>query len=458
LNGKTTLTTANERTHVVAHPSFALRKTHLNRRLRLLFLAHRFPPLNTSGCVRADYIAKHLTRLGWDVTVVTPHPSLWKQVNDAKLTDASLDREGIRRIYTGHQFRFLEPELLKGNNDGIRWFGGAICRALARRAGIDKAIGWIREAESACSTLSAEDFDVVFATGKPFAAFHLAKRVSDRLNRPYVLDYRDPWTQNPHAHSSPRASTIREEARLLEGAAAVTIVSQSWAEAMDRCYRLGPKLHVVSNGYDTEELSQVKPHNFGHFAIVYTGTFYAPKRVVTPVLAALKKLNETSSRDNHREWYFHYYGPQENHVVEEAKRFDVMDRVVAHGVVPRKQALAAVRGAGLAVVITSVWDSLEMEDKGIVTAKIFEALGLKTPILLISPAGSDVENIINTVGSGRSFAGSNVDGIAGFFQEIISGAYPRSGDSESYSWTTIGQKLDSVLRDAITKTTCNVKR
>ena len=41
-----------------------------------------------------------------------------------------------------------------------------------------------------------------------------------------------------------------------------------------------------------------------------------------------------------------------------------------------------VRGAGLAVVITSVNEPASLEDKGIVPAKIFEAIGLGTPTLL----------------------------------------------------------------------------
>jgi glycosyltransferase involved in cell wall biosynthesis len=318
---------------------------------------------------------------------------------------------------------------------------------IARYLGIDNGFGWVREAERACSKLTAGDFDVVFATGKPFAAFNLAKRLADKLQRPYVLDYRDPWTQNPHAHSAPSAIAVRREAKLLQRAAAVTIVSQSWAEAMDRRYRLRPKLHVVTNGYDPEELSRIKPHHFSHFAIVYTGTFYPPKRVITPVVAALKKLKERSYGT--KQWYFHYYGPQEKHVVEEAKRFDVNDHLVVHGMVARKEALAAVRGADIAVVITTVMPSLEAEDRGIVTGKIFEALGLKTPILLVSPPGSDAEAVVEETGSGQCFSGQDIDGIAAFFQERIKNAPQAVNDSERYAWSYIAKELDGVLRQVI---------
>ena len=41
-------------------------------RPKVLFLAYFFPPLNLIGCVRTRNIATYLTRVGWDVTVVTP--------------------------------------------------------------------------------------------------------------------------------------------------------------------------------------------------------------------------------------------------------------------------------------------------------------------------------------------------------------------------------------------------
>jgi glycosyltransferase involved in cell wall biosynthesis len=153
--------------------------------------------------------------------------------------------------------------------------------------------------------LTAKEVDVILATGSPFASFRLAKRLSDRLGCPYVLDYRDPWSGNPHVVKAGRKSTIKEEARLLKDAAAVTIVSRSWALALDRRFNLGKKLHVVANGFDPEELADVEPYDFGHFAIVYAGGFYPPKRVISPVMAALRLVKETLVST---EWYFHYYG------------------------------------------------------------------------------------------------------------------------------------------------------
>jgi glycosyltransferase involved in cell wall biosynthesis len=429
----------------------------LNGRPKLLFLAWPFAPLSISACVRTWNIAKYLARLGWEVTVVTPHPSVWRHVDSPEATDLQLRREGIRRILTRDRWRCLAPEFRKCWNQGLGWLIGGICRTIARRLDVDSGVGWIRAAEQACATLTRDDVDVLLATGKPFAAFKLAKRLSERLHRPYVLDYRDPWTGNPHRARPAGPATVREEARLLADCAGVTIVSPSWREAMERRFGLGPKLHVITNGYDPEALADVKPYDFGHCAIVYTGNFYPPKRVISPVLAALKHLKDTTQGKG-GQWYFHYYGGQGHRVREEAERFGVTEQVVLHGNVPRAEALAAVKGAGVTVVITSVAEGATMADRGIMTGKVFEALGLGTPILLVAPPGSDVETIAETTGLARRFTGNDVAGIAAFLAETVSGRAIEPKNLDVYAWTNIARRLDAILREAAVSALCDQSR
>jgi len=397
-------------------------------------------------------IAKYLARLGWEVTVVTPDPSVWRKVENCEKVSMELDREGIRRVLTGHQWRCLDSVHLNCWDQNLGWFVGGICRTIARRLGIEKDVGWIKPAERACSILGPKDVDVILASGPPFGHFRLAKQLSDRLGRPYVLDYRDPWTGDPHAIcTSPRA-TVRKEARLLEDCAAITIVSPSWGAALDQCYGVGSKLHVVPNGYDSGEMAEIKPYDFGHCAIVYAGYFYPPKRIITPLFAALKRLRE-SLGENSNGWHFHYYGTEETHVREEADRFGLIDRVVLHGGVPRREVLSAVKGARLAVVITSVNEQESLEDKGIVTGKIFEAIGLGTPVLMIAPSGSDAIAITETTGLVKSFSGTDIQGMASFLKDVACGQAPKPKNIEACSWTSLSKKFDAVLRKAISVAT-----
>jgi glycosyltransferase involved in cell wall biosynthesis len=416
---------------------------------KLLFLACYFSPATTIACVRTWNLAKYLARLGWEVTIVTPEPALWKHVDNIEKTETLLKQEGIQRILTGSQWRCLMPHL-KSWDKGLGRFSGGVCRIIARHLNIDSGIGWIKEAERACSTLTAQDVDLILATGSPFAAFRLAKRLSDRLGCPYVLDYRDLWTGHLHPNTArpDRLSTIREEARLLADCAAVTIVSPSWALSLERKFGLGSKLHVITNGYDPEDLANVKPYDFGHFAIVYTGTFYPPKRVISPLMAVLQHFQGTMNSAGHN-WYLHYYGVFGDYIREEATKNGVMDRVFLHGRVPRTEALSAVRGANVAVVITSVAEEGTLADNGMVTGKVFEALGLGTPVLLVAPHGSDARAVVEATGLQGSFTGSDIGGMASFLMDMMDGRIVKPKVPEAYAWTTIGKKLDRVLRVAM---------
>jgi hypothetical protein len=96
------------------------------------------------------------------------------------------------------------PDLFKCWNEGLGWLIGGVCRKVARQLAIDDGIGWVKPAEQACSGLRKEDVDIILVSGPLFAAFGLARRVSDRLWRPYVLDYRDPKTESKRkTHPNP---------------------------------------------------------------------------------------------------------------------------------------------------------------------------------------------------------------------------------------------------------------
>jgi glycosyltransferase involved in cell wall biosynthesis len=425
----------------------ALKKSE--RRPRLLFLAHSFPPASKSGSVRTWNIAKYLPRLGWDVTVVTPHPSLLREIDHPEEVEVILQREGIQRILTNHGWRCLVPDRLAGWDRGLSRYIGGICRRTARLLDIDLGVGWIKSVERACATIPPNGVDVILASGRPVIAFRIAQRLAKKFGCPYVLDYRDPWTcSNPHAIHSISPATVREEARLVDGCGAVTIVSPSWGAAMDCRFGVGPKLHVVTNGYDPEEFAEVQPYEFGHPAIVYAGMFYPPKRVISPIMAALQRL-KTMPNESENEWFFHYYGDQGDHVRDEAKRYSVEQFVIVHGQVPRAEVLSAVRGARISLVITSISEEDGLAERGIVPGKLFENLGLGTPILLIAPPHSDVGVILASTGGGRRFSGRDIDGIASFLWESIHGQAPQSKDRKAYTWANIASKLDLILRKAM---------
>jgi hypothetical protein len=68
------------------------------------------------------------------------------------------------------------------------------------------------------------------------------------------------------------------------------------------------------------------------------------------------------------------------------------------------------------------------------------------PTLLIAPAGSDIDAIAEATGLVRRFAGNEINRISAFLSEAMHGTITTSRKSERYSWTTIADTLDTVLR------------
>jgi glycosyltransferase involved in cell wall biosynthesis len=409
-------------------------KKQKGRRPKLLFLAYYFPPVNSSGSVRTWNIAKYLARSGWDVTVVTPDPSLWRKTDNPNRVDMDFDREGIRRLTTRHRWRLLSPYDLKCLNGYTGWLIGGVCRTIARHLTIEFVVGWGQEVERACRALSQDDVDIILASGPPFLSFTLANSLAKRFGRPYVLDYRDPWTTDHGKGLKNRITALEKE--VVEASSAVTVISPS---LLNRRLKLGSKLNVITNGFDPEELAKVQPHNFGHFAIVYAGNFYFPVRVVTPLMQALKCLKEKQDKEC-AEWKFHYYGSHGDHVHQEAKRLSVREKVTLHGSVTREEALSAVRGAGLAVVITA----LQAEVPG----KLYEALGMRVPTLVVGPSGGDVDLVTKTAGLAHRIAPDDIEGMAEFIREVMSGKAPLANSPETYAWPNLIESLNVLLRKA----------
>jgi glycosyltransferase involved in cell wall biosynthesis len=306
------------------------------------------------------------------------------------------------------------------------------------------AIGWLKPVERASSKLNPPDVDLILASGPPFVSFSLAQRLSDRLGRPYVLDYRDLWSRNFYR---PLPAVTEHETSVLASCAKIITVSPSWGRVMDEEFGVRHKLQVITNGYDPEDLMGVKPEVFGHFAIVYAGSFRPPKRVVGPIMAALHRLTAT---DGH-EILFHYYGKSTEHVKSEAREHGVSDRVILHGHVAREQALSALKGCNLAVVITSTFAEGRSEENGMIPAKIYESLGLRSRVLLIAPRNSDARIVLDETGLGRSFTADEIGGIASYICELIVKNRNVQASPELYSWPYMAKNLNGTLRSILSE-------
>ncbi len=402
---------------------------------RLLFLSWFFPPQATIGAVRTGNMAKELLAQGWEITVLTLNPEhLIKKSPVAPLRHEHLKYNFIETPNDPSQQNFLEINAFLQKHGGFT----ALMRKALYSFGLHES-GIFLAILKAAATYQKGDFDLILASGSPFCQFWAAQILSQKIACPYVLDYRDPWSQN--ILLPPAVRLFRPLEKALRRKSALTLCVSPGEKAL--LSALGGRTEVLSNGYEKiPEFKDLSSHKSAD--IVYTGRLYLPDRDVLPLLMALKKVKEAQKAAP----TFAYYGPDSRYVAEKAAKLAISDLVFCSPPVPRIEAIKAQKAAAMVLVVTGISPAGSPYTDAIVTGKIFEPIALKKPILLIAPKSNDAVKILKEIGGGVHFDGSQIDEMAAF---LTAGNFSAHYNKKrlNYSWPHLGRRLNSLLTGAL---------
>jgi glycosyltransferase involved in cell wall biosynthesis len=228
---------------------------------RVLYLSFFFPPSRASGVYRARATANHLAADGWDVTVfAAPMRFLHEAIGsvDEKLAETVDPRVRVECPWLSH---FVWATDIRRYSGFRRQFPGLATHLYqaTQRIFPEHYSSWaLASVAKALRMHARKRFDVVVATGNPFAAFAAAWLINRLTGVPYVLDYRDAWTLNlfqdepayPDDHS-----VWAWERRILDRASAVAFVNNALREwHAERYPQDDGKMLIVPNGWDPDVL------------------------------------------------------------------------------------------------------------------------------------------------------------------------------------------------------------
>lgn len=375
--------------------------------MRLLIVAHDFPPLDSLGARRPYSWARYWTDAGHDVHVLTTRKYSFNKL--APVPYWNLD--GI----TVHEADYLPgraPATVAAAGPatpaprGLR----AACINFLRVStrGLRSGLGFFADPtflahralfDTGVAVLNQKPFDAIISCWGPDASVKAAHALSSKTGVRWVADYRDVWDQKFADQWFAITSWLvgLMHTRMLRQASAVSAVSEGQAAYLRQ--RVRCPVWVVYNGYFEELGRDVAPleRPEGEFLIVHTGIFFRSKRNPDVFFAGLAlTMRDLDARQlRPRVWLL---GPDEPWVREQVAAYGLQDVVEFRGQRPYQEALAAQRGADLLLFV----DWMDPEGEGMLTGKLFEYLSTGRPILCVaSRASTEASRLIADCATGK---------------------------------------------------------
>jgi glycosyltransferase involved in cell wall biosynthesis len=357
---------------------------------RVLIIAYYFPPMGLSGVQRTLKFAKYLPLYGWHPTVLTVDPGGYLARDESLLLELEGKPVRVERTNAAGPARILQKkEVVELPPEWLRKTLSRISDALFIP---DNKIGWKRKALARALELHSEHpFDLVFATAPPFTDLLVGRALKNRIARPLVFDYRDPWVDYPFKfYPTPvhKWLNVVLERKALRASSHVVTTNRRVKEQLLRRYRFLTyhDVEIISQGYDPEDLTAAReilrtggraPRDRSKMRITYAGVFWED-RVPDHFLRALHELlQERPSLHGRIEAVFVGKFRAENKKL--VTRLGLQDSVTVLEYLPHQECIAELMQSDVLWMI--VGDTFGSP------GKVYEYIGIGKPILGCVPEG-----------------------------------------------------------------------
>jgi glycosyltransferase involved in cell wall biosynthesis len=302
----------------------------------------------------------------------------------------------------------------------------------------DHLIMWYPSAtRSGYRTLRNRSIDAIYSTSPQFTNHLVGGCLARRFKLPWVADFRDRWTTGPlYSHGGwRRRLDERIERSVLRQANRIAIVSEADRGPMSAIVSgAAEKIRVIPNGFDNEDLAGLTaaPQR-DRFVLTYCGEFYGGKRNPEGLLRAIGNL-KASGNIHSQNFTFTIIGGIDTQVVKLVDRFGVSDVVEFANYMPHRDALARMANSTVGVVITMT----DQRSRGEMTTKFYEYLGLRRPILALTPQGFELARITEMLGVGTAIDPNDFERVEAWLREQIC-SFERNGPPPNLEETKVMQ-------------------
>jgi len=278
----------------------------------------------------------------------------------------------------------------------------------------DARVGWIPlMVKEGKKIIKKERPLVIFSTSPPHSLQLGAKRLAKKSGIKWIADFRDPWTEAYWESEIERIHPISRlneklELEVLKRANIVTTVSDGINNLLKA--KTENRYVTIFSGYEdiNTEVAQSEK-----FQMVYLGNM-SKYQSPDPILQAIKSL----PADIKSAIRLSFIGKISDTFQKRFVEFNDLELSI-EDYIPHSDMMHKARSASLLFLINPT----VVYDEGLVTAKIFDYLSLRKPILAIGNKNGALNHMLKETESGRVFNTDEIDQISAYIKSIFSTWY-----------------------------------
>jgi glycosyltransferase involved in cell wall biosynthesis len=355
---------------------------------RVLIITYYWPPGGGAGVQRWLKFSKYLPENGWQPVIYTPEnpevpaldPSLEKDIPEVceVIRTPITEPYSIYKRFTGRgkeekvNAGFLDEGRKPGLKDKIAvWIRGNFFIPDARKFWIRPSVKFL------VKYLKENPVDVIVSTGPPHSMHLIALGLKQKLDIPWIADFRDPWTGIDFYNQLMLTRYADGKHHRLERTVlqkADRVVTVGWESARQLKAIGGRDVDVITNGFDEDDIgipdNGEKKHN-DKFVIRHIGAINRDRNHEN-FWRAVKKLKDDKTFK--QRLVVELVGKSDASVRESVKKYGLSDTVSFISYVPHSETGILLRTADLLYLPINNTPNA----KAILTGKIFEYIASGT--------------------------------------------------------------------------------
>ena len=230
--------------------------------------------------------------------------------------------------------------------------------------------------------------DLIWTTGDPWSGFWLGKKLAADFSKPFVADFRDPWTLanvNIRKRSSFSSGIDREiEKKVIQSAQKITFTSKKTEHIYSDHYQLSSeKSETIYNSFDCTirenhaNLPFINKLNPDHLNLMFFGRFrwLSPVNPIAEALYLLKRKSPFVAS----KIMVHSFGEPDQQNENFIKKMGLEKNFMFHEPVVPEKMLSVLKSADMLLLST------DENREEIIPAKLWDYLSVEVPIFSIVP-------------------------------------------------------------------------